>query len=172
MKVGSTILLRRPPVRLGGSIHSIYPNRFLSLSAALMKRIGVAIILAFTAARVAQAQFKSAALPELDQDATRALVPVVKNIRAEPSSMTIKVGQIVQLRTINVIVVDSSGKDRGRLSGFDFSNLKGQPAEVVPRHITGMRPGTATLTIHYPRTAWKGRSDPQPAATVTIDVKP
>jgi hypothetical protein len=137
-----------------------------------MERFCLVILLGLASQSVARAQFKAATLPELDQAAMQSLVPVVKNIRAEPNAISIRVGQIVQLRTINVIVTDSSGKDRGRLSGFDFSSLKGQPAEVVPRQIVGKRPGKAVLTIHYPRTAWKGRSDPQPTATVNIEVKP
>ncbi|MEO7084327.1 MAG: hypothetical protein ABI442_17170 [Gemmatimonadaceae bacterium] len=137
-----------------------------------MKRFAVWLFLSVAAAPVAGAQFKSAALPELDEAAYRALVPVVKGIRVEPTTLTLRVGQTIELRTLNVIVVDSSGKDRGRLSGFDFGIPKGQAAVAVPRKITGSRPGTAVLTIHYPTLAWKGRSDPRPAATVNVEVKP
>jgi hypothetical protein len=137
-----------------------------------MKRFCLVILLGLASPSVARAQFKAATLPVLDQAATQSLVPVVKSIRAEPTAITIRVGQTVQLSTINVIVTDSSGKDRGRLIGFDFSSLKGQPAEAIPRQIVGKRPGNAVLTIHYPQTVWKGRSDPPPAATVKIEVKP
>jgi hypothetical protein len=137
-----------------------------------MKRISLVVLLGLAGANAAHAQFKSATLPELDVPAMQALMPVVKNIRVEPGTITIRVGQTVQLRTISVIAVDSSGKDRGRLSAYDFKILKGQPAEAVPRQITGKRPGTALLTVHYPTSAWKGRSDPRPEATVNVVVKP
>ena len=137
-----------------------------------MNRIVLAVLLALTSAPAAGAQFKSAMLKDLDETAARALVPVVKGIRAEPATLTIRVGQTVQLRLINVVVFDSTGADRGRLSGYDFRIPGGSAAVAVPRQITGKRVGKAVLTIHYPTTAWKGRQDPRPAATVTIDVKP
>lgn len=137
-----------------------------------MKRIGLVFCLGLAWASVARAQFKAAALPALDDAGMRSIVPVVKSIRAEPATLTISVGQTVQLSRINVIAVDSSGKDRGRLSGFDFKIPAGEAAVAVPRQVTGKRPGTAVLTIHYPTSAWKGRRDPRPEATVKFVVKP
>jgi hypothetical protein len=155
-----------PRLACSGPFH----HRRVSLDS--MKRFGLILTLGLAAGNTAGAQFKAATLPVLDDAASRALAAVVKNIRAEPGTITLHVGQSVQLSTINVIVVDSAGKDRGRLIGFDFGIPKGAAAEAVPRQITGKRPGTAVLTIHYPTTAWKARSDPRAAATVKIDVQP
>lgn len=137
-----------------------------------MSRTGFVVLLALSLTRVAGAQLKSAALPLLDADGLRALAPSIKSIRAEPGAISLRVGQTVQLATITVIAVDSAGKDRARLNGFDFGIKPGGPAEAVPRKITGVRAGTTELTIHYPTTAWKVRADPRPAATVKIQVKP
>ncbi len=99
------------------------------------------------------------------------LAPKVRSITAEPSTLTLRVGETVSLGRIIVTVIDSSGKARGTLIGYDFSIKPGEPATAVPRQITGMRPGTTDLVIHYPRTAWKARTDPRVEAHVKIIVK-
>ena len=95
-----------------------------------------------------------------------------KSLRVEPTSLTIKVGQQVNLDVLTVTVVDSAGRVRGRLAGFDFVNIKpGEPASVVPRTLTGVHPGTTELVIRYPRLGWK-RPDLRPEAKVRVVVTP
>ena len=95
-----------------------------------------------------------------------------KSLRIEPTSLTIKVGQRVNLDTLKVTVFDSAGRVRGRLAAFDFVNIKpGEPASVVPRTLTGVHPGTTELVVRYPKLGWK-RADPRPEAKVNVVVKP
>src|SRR5690242_848180 len=87
----------------------------------------------------ASAQFKGGTLKELDQAGMQAVRPKVKSIRAEPSTITIKVGQVISLDAITVVVVDSAGKDLGRIRGFDFGIPPLSAAEAVPRKVTGKK---------------------------------
>lgn len=112
----------------------------------------------------------AAQLPAIPEGQLVALAKSVKTLRVEPTTITIKVGQKVDLNKLVVVVVDSAGKARGRLAGFDFANLPaGAPASVVPRVITGVHPGTTDLAIRFPRNFWK-RPDPRAEATVKIVV--
>jgi len=109
-------------------------------------------------------------LKALDPGEMISLAPKVRSITAEPSTVTLHVGEIVSLGKIVVTVIDSSGKPRGNLIGYDFSIKPGEPATAVPRQITGVRPGTTELVIRYPRTAWKARTDPRVEAHVKVVV--
>ncbi|HTE46582.1 MAG TPA: hypothetical protein VK636_15120 [Gemmatimonadaceae bacterium] len=115
---------------------------------------------------------KTAAVPALGPAEAVALAPKVRSLRPEPATVTLHVGQIVDFSTLTIIVVDSAGKDRGQLLGYDFSIKPGEAAEAVPRKITGKRPGETDLVIHYPRSAWKSRIDPRAEAKIHIVVKP
>jgi hypothetical protein len=110
------------------------------------------------------------ALKGLDQAEVNALAPKVRSIKAEPRSITLHVGQSVSFDKINVAVIDSSGKTRGRLIGYDFAIKPGEPAKAVPRQVTGVRPGTTELRIMYPTSAWKVRRDSRAEARVKIVV--
>lgn len=98
-----------------------------------------------------------------------AMAPKVRSIRAEPAAITLHVGETMSLGKIAVIVTDSSGQTRGRLVGFDFLIKPGEAATAMPRQVTGVRPGTAELTISYPRSSWK-RADPRVATKVKVTV--
>jgi len=94
-----------------------------------------------------------------------------KSLRVVPTSLTIKVGQHVNLDTLTVTVIDSAGRVRGRLAAFDFVNIKpGEPASVVPRTLTGVHPGTTELVIRYPKLGWK-RPGLRPEAKVKVVVR-
>jgi hypothetical protein len=100
------------------------------------------------------------------------IAQTAKSLRVEPTSLTIKVGQRVTLDTLTVTVIDSAGRVRGRLTGFDFVNIKpGEPASVVPRTLTGVHAGTTELVIRYPKLGWK-RPDLRPEAKVRVMVTP
>jgi len=117
------------------------------------------------------AQGGGASLKALGDADVLSLAPKVRSITAEPSSLTIHVGQTVSLNKIIVTVFDSSGKARGNLIGYDFQIKPGEAAKAVPRQVTGVSPGTADLVIHYPRAAWKMRTDARPEAHVKVVVK-
>jgi len=108
----------------------------------------------------------------LDAAEVTALAPKVRSIHVTPTTITLRVGETVQFTAITVTVVDSAGRTRGQLPGYDFSSKPGEPAEAVPRHITGMRPGETDLIVRYPRISWKARSDPRVEAKVHVIVKP
>ena len=108
----------------------------------------------------------------LDPAEVIALAPKVRSIRATPSTITIRVGQTIQLSAITVTVVDSAGRDRGLLLGYDFSIKPGEPAEAIPRQITGVRAGETDFIVRYPRTAWKPRVDARAEAKIHVIVKP
>ena len=109
---------------------------------------------------------------DIDPNELSLLALKVRAIRAEPTTITLRVGQTISLDAIKVVVVDSAGKVRGRLRGYDFSIKPNEPATAVPRQVTGVRAGTTELTIRYPRTAWKARSDPRAEVKVKVVVKP
>ncbi len=136
-----------------------------------MRNSLVALFLSIAAAN-AHAQLKSATLKVLDVPTLTAMAPVVRALRAEPGTITLRVGQSMSLDALTVVVVDTAGHDRGKIVGFDFGIPPGSAAEVVPRTIVGKRPGTATLTVRFPSAAWKGRTNPRPATTVKVTVTP
>lgn len=133
-----------------------------------------AIILSVACATVSHAQGAPAAkaVRVLDTAEVRALAPKVRSIHATPASITLRVGETVQFSAITVTIVDSAGVTRGQLPAYDFSSKPGEPAEAVPRHITGMRPGEMDLIVRYPRISWKARSDPRVEAKIHVIVKP
>jgi hypothetical protein len=114
----------------------------------------------------------SAALHALDPAEATALAPKVRSIRATPGTITLRVGQTIPFSAITVTVVDSAGRDRGKLLGYDFSIKPGEPAEAIPRQITGKHAGETDFVVRYPRTAWKPRADPRAEAKVHVIVKP
>src|SRR5262245_10268224 len=109
-------------------------------------------------------------LKELDQPEMIALAPKVRSIKADPTTLTLHVGETMSFDKVTVTVIDSSGKSRGRLVGYDFAIKPGEPATAVPRQVTGVRPGTTELRIIYPRSAWKVRADPRVETRVKIVV--
>jgi hypothetical protein len=113
-----------------------------------------------------------AAIHALDQAEVIALAPKVRTIRATPGTITLRVGQTIPFSAITITVVDSTGRDRGKLVGYDFSIKPGEPAEAIPRQITGKRAGETDFVVRYPRTAWKPRADPRAEAKVHVIVKP
>jgi hypothetical protein len=148
------------------------PTRTLMSSKRLQMRF--AIILGVVCATVSQAQGGpvAKAVRVLDAAEVTALAPKVRSIHATPATITLRVGETVQLSAITVTAVDSAGRTRGQLAGYDFSIKPGEPAEVVPRHITGKRPGQTDLIVRYPRMAWKARSDPRVETKIHVIVKP
>jgi hypothetical protein len=110
-------------------------------------------------------------LKPLSDAEAASLAPKVRSITAEPSTLTIHVGETVSLDRIIVTAIDSSGKARGNLIGYDFLIKPGEPASAMPRKVTGVRPGTADLVIRYPRASWKARTDPRVEAHVKVVVK-
>lgn len=110
------------------------------------------------------------AVKPLDPIEMTTIAPKVRSIKAEPSTLTVHVGETIPLGQIVVTVIDSSGKTRGRLIGFDFGIKPGEPAMAVPRQVTGVRPGTTELTILYPGSSWGARKDPRAEVKVKIIV--
>jgi hypothetical protein len=109
-------------------------------------------------------------LPAIPEGQLVAQSRTVKSLRVEPQTITMKVGEKVDLNRFVVTVLDSSGKAVGRLAGFDFTQLgPNEPASVMPRVLTGLRPGTTEITFRYPRNFWK-RPDPRAEAKVKIVV--
>jgi len=141
-----------------------------------MRLVPIAFVVASAFAPRLAAQARQAAGPAasnavIAESDLLKVAQTVKSLRVEPTSLTIKVGQRVNLDTLTVTVIDSAGRVRGRLAAFDFVNIKpGEPASVVPRTLTGVHPGTTELVIRYPRLGWK-RPDPRPEAKVKVVVR-
>lgn len=133
-----------------------------------------ATILVVACATVSRAQGAptAKAVRALDTAEVRALAPKVRSIHATPATITLRVGETVEFSAITVTIVDSAGRTRGQLPAYDFSIKPGEPAEAVPRHITGKRPGETDLVVRYPRISWKARDDPRVEAKVHVIVKP
>lgn len=138
-------------------------NRMLQTAAAI-------IVLGTPCTLAAQGGAAVSAKPLSDAEAA-SLAPKVRSITAEPSTLTVHVGDSVSLNRIIVTVIDSSGHARGNLIGYDFQIKPGEPATARPRQVKGVRRGTADLVIHYPRAAWKARTDARPEAHVKIVVQ-
>ena len=100
-----------------------------------------------------------------------ALVSRVRSLRATPATLTLRIGQTIDLDSIHVVAMDADGHDIGRLPAFDFGIKPGDPASVVPRTIKGDRVGETTLTVRYPSSAWGKRLEVRPSTTVHIVVR-
>ena len=112
----------------------------------------------------------AAQLPAIPEGQLVVVAKSIKTLRVEPQTITLKVGEKMDLSRFVVTAIDSAGKSRGRLAGFDFSNFgPNDPVSAVPRVITGVRPGTAELILRYPRSFWK-RPDPRAEAKVKVIV--
>lgn len=123
------------------------------------------------AASTALAAQSASQLPAIPEGQLIAQAKTVKALRVEPQTITMKVGEKVDLNRFVVTVIDSAGKPIGRLAGFDFTQLgPNEPASVMPRVLTGLRPGTTEIIFRYPRNFWK-RPDPRAEARVRIVVK-
>lgn len=136
-----------------------------------MRTVGAFLALGVPCTLAAQARAADKSLKALDANEMASLAPKVKAITAAPATLTLHVGETVSLDKVTVTVIDSSGKARGILIGYDFVIKPGEPASAVPRQVTGVRPGTTDLVIRYPRTAWKARTDPRVEAHVKVVVK-
>ena len=121
-------------------------------------------------ALAAQSKPGGPVLKALDPTETVAIAPKVRSLKAEPSSITLHVGETVGFDKITVVVIDSAGKTRGRLIGYDFGIKPGEPATAVPRQMTGVRPGTTELKILYPISSWKPRKDLRAETSVKVVV--
>ena len=108
-------------------------------------------------------------LPAIPEGRLTVVAKSVKSLSVQPQTVTLKVGQKMDLNRLVVTVLDSAGHAVGRLAGYDFSIPEHKPASVVPRVVTGDSVGTAELTIRYPRNFWK-RADPRAEAKVKIVV--
>jgi hypothetical protein len=140
-----------------------------------LRLIPIALAVVFAPPLAAQARQAAGPIAPsnavIAQNDLLAIATTLKSLRVEPKSLTIKVGQRVSLDTLTVTAIDSAGRVRGRLAGFDFMIKPGEPATAVPRTVTGVRPGTTELIVRYPRLGWK-RPDLRPEAKVTVVVKP
>jgi hypothetical protein len=135
-----------------------------------LKHILIGAALVAPGALGAQAPTLANALKPLDPTQVIALVPKVKAIKADPTTLTLHVGETVSLGRITVTVIDSAGRTAGALIGYDFAIKPGEPATAMPRQVTGVRPGTTELAILYPRSAWTARKDPRAETKVKIVV--
>lgn len=131
----------------------------------------LAFVFAVMCSSAGRAQGTASSIHVLDAAQVTALAPKVRSIHATPATITLRVGETVQFNAITVTVVDSTGRVRGQLPAFDFSIKPDEPAEAVPRHVTGKRPGETDLIIRYPRASWKARSDPRVETKVHVIVK-
>lgn len=135
-----------------------------------MKKILIALLIGLSSVSGAQAA-KSASKPaELTVDQLRAFAPRVRLLRAEPSTLTLHVGQTMDLSALEVIVLDGSGRRLGVTRDFDFGMKPGEPASVFPKRITAQRVGKTVLTLHYPRSAWSGTLESRPSVDVPVTI--
>lgn len=135
-----------------------------------LKHIFIGAALVAPCALGAQAPTLANALKALDPTQVIAIAPKVKALKADPATLTLHVGETVSLGRITVTVIDSTGRTAGALIGYDFAIKPGEPATVMPRQVTGVRPGTTELTILYPRSAWTARKDPRAETKVKVVV--
>jgi hypothetical protein len=109
---------------------------------------------------------------DVPMDQLAAVAGRVRALRATPASITMRVGQTIELDSVRVFAIDANGRDIGRIRAFDFGIKPNEPATAVPRKVMGVRPGITTLRVSYPTAPWGRRPGERPAATVRIVVKP
>ena len=138
-------------------------------AASVLVRVGGALVMTLVASAslAAQGGGQLSAIPE---GRLTEVAKSVKTLRAEPQTVTLKVGEKLDLNRLFVTVFDSAGHAVGRLAGYDFSIPPNQAASVVPRVVTGEHPGKTELVIRYPRNFWK-RPDARAEVKVKIVVK-
>ena len=93
------------------------------------------------AVRLPVRRWNRTTIPVLTEAEVTSLAPKVRSVRADRARITLRVGQSMEFSGFSVIAVDSAGRDRGRLIGFDFGIKPGEPADAVPRRLIGKRPG-------------------------------
>ena len=141
-----------------------------------MKRIVFSLLVCLSSVSAAQATGASAKhaskseAPELSVEQLRALQKRVRLLRAEPKTLTLHVGQTVDLNSLKIIVIDDAGRQLGRTREFDFAMKPGEPASVFPKRITGDRVGKTVLTLRFPRTAWTGSPTSRPSVDVPVTI--
>ena len=142
-----------------------------------MRRSVVALVMTAIASAPLAAQGASQ-LPAIPEARLIEVGKSVKSLSVEPRTVTLKVGEKLDLNRLFVTVFDSAGHTVGRLAGYDFSipanptcagSTTCEPASVVPRVVTGDRPGTTELVIRYPRNFWK-RPDARAETKVKVVV--
>lgn len=137
-----------------------------------MKIRSVVLLALFASAPVAaQAPTR---IPTFTDPQVQEFAKRVKSVKAEPATITMRVGQKLNLTSFSLLALDSADKAQGRLTKFDFAVIPpGEAASVLPTGLTAERAGTTTLTLRYPRGAWeKVRSGTRPEAKVTVTVTP
>jgi hypothetical protein len=136
----------------------------------MTRRFPASLVMTMVVASAPLAAQGGGQVPAIPEGQLTVVAKSIKSLSVQPQTITLKVGQKLDLNTLVVIAIDSAGKARGRLAGFDFANLPPDaPASVVPRVVTGLRPGTTELAIRFPRNFWK-RPDPRAEARVKIVV--
>jgi hypothetical protein len=100
----------------------------------------------------------------------RQLAPLVGSVRITPEQTLIAVGDTFSLTRFNLSVLDSAGKEIGRTRRSGFSMHNGALDLIQPPVVRGSYSGPAVVTLEFPRTAWVGRSDSVPGATLRVSV--
>jgi imidazolonepropionase-like amidohydrolase len=91
------------------------------------------------------------------------VAPRIARLTADPAEIRISVGDTVQVATrLRVFAVDSTGKNLGSLSTYDYTLIPGAagPGTTSAGIIVGLRAGESIVKVTFPRALWQGFSPP------------
>jgi len=108
---------------------------------------------------------------DIPADRLSDVVPRIAELKVNPQSFALKVGEGVKIDALTVLAYDRDGKLLGRLRQFD--------RDAQPKHVLAMRgagiaqasaPGTGFLELTVPMVDPSGRGTERPAVRVEISV--
>lgn len=105
---------------------------------------------------------------QISADSLARIAGRVASLRAEPSLLTMRVGDSVSLHDrLRIIAIDSGGTELGELYGYDFSP-RGPLWLVRDGRIWARELGTAEFHASFPQRLWKGDRAGRPTVVVPI----
>ncbi len=101
----------------------------------------------------------------------QALGTRLSRLQLVPDSVTLRVGDTLDLMRIAVSATDSAGYVLGRLPIFDFGPMSGSAAAVGGfMRVVARAPGVSRLRVALPAPYWTDSSRPRPEAYLRIGV--
>lgn len=105
---------------------------------------------------------------QISADSMARIAGRVASLRAEPSLLTMRVGDSVSLHDrVRIMAIDSGGTELGELYGYDFSP-RGPLWLVRDGRIWARELGTAEFHARFPQRLWKGDRAGRPSVGVPI----
>jgi hypothetical protein len=99
------------------------------------------------------------------------LPPRVAGLRLIPDSVVLRVGDTLDLRTVQVLVVDSAGGTVRRLRFYNHGSPPGAIRMVQMMRVAAAHPGTGVVGIEVPAFQWQVAGRPAPRAELRVIVR-